>query len=512
MNAETQSMWALANPVRSGAPLTGDVSCDVCIVGGGIAGLTTAYLLARDGKRVVVLDAKPTIASGETERTTAHLAWYLDDTFSHLVSVRGDEVAKAAASSHRAAIDLIGEIITTENIACDFERVDGRLFSGVDGPDILNQEQKTMARLELPFERTKFDFPGGLTVDCLRFPEHGQFHPLKYLVGLTTAIRAHGGVIHTSTVVQKVRGGEPSKVTTTHGHSVSAGAVVIATNNPFEGGTILHSKVAAYMTYAFAAEIPKGSAEYGLWWDTEDPYHYVRFQPGGQEGNFDNLIVGGEDHKTGQADDQPQRWNRLETWARERFPNMGAIRHHWSGQVFETPDGLALIGLAPWNGPNVFVITGDSGMGMTHGTIGASLVTDLVMGRPNELASVYSPSRMMPGALRTLLGENLNLAAQFKDWLTVGDVKSVEEIPPGHGAVLRSGLTKLAVFKDDQGKMTTMSAVCPHMGCLVRWNPGETTWDCPCHGSRFSATGMCLHGPSTSDLTKVERDSLTPGV
>jgi Rieske Fe-S protein len=131
-------------------------------------------------------------------------------------------------------------------------------------------------------------------------------------------------------------------------------------------------------------------------------------------------------------------------------------------------------------------------------------VADLVMGRPNEWASVYSPSRMMPGALRTLLGENLNLAAQYTDWVTGGDVKSADEIPRSHGAVVRSGLTKLAVYKDDQGNVTTLSAVCPHMGCIVRWNPGETTWDCPCHGSRFSATGTCLHGPSTSDLTKAE--------
>ncbi len=504
MNSDTTSVWAPTEPAPLPTPLAGDVSCDVCVVGAGIAGLTTAYLLAREGERVVVLDAKPAIASGETEYTTAHLAWYLDDTFSHLASVRGDDVAKVAAASHRSAIDLIGEIVRTENIACDYKRVDGHFVPGKDGPDVLNDEEKTLLRLGLPFERTKFAFPGGQSADCLRFPDHGQFHPIKYLAHLADSIRTHGGVIYTKTVVEKVRGGAPGTVTTTHGHTVTAAAVVIATNNPFEGGTILHAKVAAYLTYVFAAEISKGSVELGLVWDTEDPYHYVRFQPGGDAENFDYLIVGGEDHKTGQADDQPQRWDRLKAWANARFPNMGAVRHHWSGEVFETPDGLGLIGLAPWNGPNVFIITGDSGMGMTHSTLGARLVADLVQGKPNELAAVYSPSRMMPGALRTLVGENLNVAAQFTDWLTGGDVKSADAIPRGHGAVVRSGLTKLAVYNDDQGKVTTLSAVCPHMGCIVRWNPGETTWDCPCHGSRFSATGMCLHGPSTSDMAKAE--------
>jgi nitrite reductase/ring-hydroxylating ferredoxin subunit len=347
-------------------------------------------------------------------------------------------------------------------------------------------------------------FPGGRPTECLRFPGHARFHPIRYLTALASAIRALGGAIHTDTVVEKVRGGGPARVTTTHGHTVTAGAVVIATNNPFEGGTSLHAKVAAYTTYAVGIEVPKGSLADGLYWDTEDPYHYVRLHPGGDGPSFDHLIVGGEDHKTGQADDQPQRWDRLVTWTKERFPNAGAVRFHWSGQVFETADGLGLVGAAPWNGPNVFLITGDSGMGMTHGTLGARLVADLIQGRPNDLAAVYSPSRFTPGAARTLLGENLNVATQYADWVTGGDVSSADQIPPGHGAVVRSGLTKLAVYKDEQGSVTALSAVCPHMGCLVRWNPGEATWDCPCHGSRFSATGTCLHGPSTRDLARAD--------
>ncbi len=504
MDAKTESLWSEAKPNSPTPRLPRSVSSDVCVVGAGIAGLTSAYLLAKAGKSVVVVDAKPEIASGESEYTTAQLAWYPDDHFTHLASVRGDDVAKVAAASHRAAIDLIGEIARAESIDCDFQRVDGYLFAGAGGAEILDDEAKTLARLGLPHARCKVSFAGPGPVDALRFPDHGQFHPVKYMAGLARAIRARGGEIYTRTVVEKIRGGEPCEVTTTHGDTITARSVVIATNNPFEAGTTLHSKVAAYITYVIAAEIPKNLTAPALYWDTEDPYHYVRFAPAGPADAFQYLIVGGEDHKTGQAADQPERWDRLAVWAKAHYPAMGPVRRHWSGQVFETPDGLGLIGPAPWNGPHVYIITGDSGMGMTHGTLGAKLVADLAVDRVNDWASVYSPSRLMPGALRTLLGENLNMATQFTDWITGGDVASADDIPKGHGAVVRSGLTKLAVYNDEHGHRTTLSAVCPHMGAIVRWNAGESTWDCPCHGSRFSATGTCLHGPSVADLKQVE--------
>ena len=503
MAHSTPSLWSSDHPSRSAAPLAGDTSYDVCVVGGGIAGLTSAYLLARGGRKVVVLDAKPTVASGETMSTTAHLAWAIDDRFSHVASVRGDDAAKAAAASHRAAIDLIEEIVKRERIDCDFKRLDGYLFPGADGPQILDEEEQTLRRLGLDHQRVD-SLPFQAQGPALRFPHHGRFHPIKYLNEIAGLIRQHNGVVHTGTMVAKVRGGDPCTVETKSGHTVTSKAVVIAANSPFEAGTTLHNKVAAYQTYVIAAEVPKGSVPDALYWDTEDPYHYVRLQPGDAGEAVDHLIVGGEDHKTGQADDTDERWGRLKTWTQERFPQAKAIKHRWSGEVFETPDGLALIGLAPWNGNNVYIITGDSGMGMTHGTLGARLVADLIEGKSNDLASLYSPSRWMPGALKTLFQENLNMAAQYTDWLTGGDVKSEEMIPPGQGAVVRSGLTKLAVCKDDQGRVTRRSAVCPHMGCIVHWNPGERTWDCPCHGSRFTSVGKVIHGPSTSDLGPAE--------
>ncbi|MBN9122763.1 MAG: FAD-dependent oxidoreductase [Planctomycetes bacterium] len=476
----------------------------MCVVGAGIAGLTTAYLLADAGKSVVVLDSKSKVAAGETEVTTAHLAWVIDDRFTRVAQVRGDEAARLAAESHQSAIDLIEAISKRERIACEFKRVDGYLFPGADGPDALRDEMVTMTRLGLIFERVdRVPFPANASGPALRFPDNGQFHPLKYLSDLAAVIRMRGGVIHTETRVVDIRSGAPCTVHTDTGRTVTAGAVVVATGSPFDTGTTMHFKVAAYMTYAIGLEVPAGYVKHALYWDTEDPYHYVRTTP--IEGGKDLLIVGGEDHKTGQASDQPERWARLEAWTRERFPAAGAVRHHWSGEVFETPDGLGMIGLAPGWRQNVYVITGDSGMGMTHGTLGARLVSDLILGRTNPYAGLYAPSRWAPSALKTLLEENVNIAAQYTDWLTGGEVKSADEIPPGQGAIVRRGLTKLAVYKDDRGGVHEMSAVCPHLGGIVQWNPGEQTWDCPCHGSRFGCTGEMRHGPAASDLTPIEQ-------
>jgi len=503
MATSTPSVWEHPDPARSAAPLAGNTNYDVCVVGGGIAGLTTAYLLAREGKSVVVLESKPVVAGGETGVTTAHLAWYIDDEFGHVESVRGADVAKAAAASHRSAVDLIEEIVHREQIACDFKRVEAYLFPGSDGPQTVEEEAEVMFRLSIPFERVeRVPFPADAVGPALKFAAHGQFHPVKYLGAIARLIRKLGGVIHTDTMVVRVTGGSPCEVDTKPGNVVTAGAVVIATNAPFEAGTTMHTKVHAYTTYALAAELQKGTLPYALYWDTEDPYHYVRLQP--ENDQYDLLIVGGEDHKTGQATDQDTRWGALEGWARKRFPHMRAVTRRWSGQVFETPDGLGFIGRAPGNGDNVYVITGDSGMGMTHSTLGARLVTNLILGRPEPLAAVYSPSRWMPWALKSLLGENLNIAAQYGDWLTGGDVSSVDQIPPGQGAVVRSGLTKLAVYRDDDGTPHACSATCPHMGCVVRWNPGEKTWDCPCHGSRYTRDGKVAHGPATSDLKPAE--------
>lgn len=499
---ETASVWAATATMPPQPELTEDVDADVCIVGAGIAGLTTAYLLARAGKKVVVLDDGP-IAGGQTQRTTAHLSNAIDDRYFEIERLHGPEGARLAAESHTAAIERIGTIARAENIDCDFERLDGFLFLPPgESEELLDRELAAAHRARLteveklpraPLE--SFD-----TGPCLRFPRQGQFHPLKYLIGLAQAIHRDGGRIFTRAHAASIEGGKPARIRTAAGATVTAGNVVVATNTPVNDLVAIHTKQAPYLSYAIGAAVPRGSVAKGLYWDTLDPYHYVRLQR--LDADSEVLIVGGEDHKTGQAHDQEERYGRLEAWARERFPMLTEVRFHWSGQVMETIDGLAFIGRNPQDEPNVYIATGDSGMGITHGTIAGILLTDLILGRPNPWAGLYDPSRKTLRAAGEFAKENLNVARQYADWLTPGDVGSPEEVAAGHGAVLRRGLTKVAIYRDEHGKVHELTAVCPHLGCIVDWNDAEKTWDCPCHGSRFDRLGKVLNGPANSDLAQ----------
>jgi len=268
----------------------------------------------------------------------------------------------------------------------------------------------------------------------------------------------------------------------------------------------LPMKQAAYRSFVVSFVIPKGAAPHGLYWDTEDPYHYARLCSDPESSANELLIVGGEDHKTGQDEDKDplSRFDRLESWTRERFPMAGEVAQRWSGQVMEPMDGVAFIGRSPHTSDNVYVITGDSGQGMTHATLGGILVTDLIAGRPNPWTALYDPSRKTLRAAGPFLRENANVAAQFFDWLGRGDVSSVADIPAGSGAIIRKGAKLIAVYRDEIGVCHPRSAACTHLGGVVTWNPTEKSWDCPCHGGRFSALGRVLNGPAKEDLPVVE--------
>ena len=506
-SGQTTSVWMATEDVPAAEPLRGDADANVCVVGAGIAGLTTAYLLAREGRNVLVLDDGP-VAGGETCRTTAHLVNALDDRYYELERLHGERGARLAAESHTAAVDQIEEIAGREGIDCDFERLDGYLFVAPGrsteelGEELRAAHRAGLTEVEyverLPYEA--YDFGA-----ALRFPRQAQFHILKYMSGLARAFTRLGGRLHTRTHVSKIEGGERARVTTSGGHVVNAKSVVVATNSPVNDVVTIHTKQAPYRTYVVGARVRHGSVPRMLLWDTEDPYHYVRLQAVRDEQGEptpDVLIVGGEDHKTGQAQDFDERFRRLEEWTRERFPAVEGFEYRWSGQVMEPADGLAFIGRNPGDAENVYVATGDSGNGMTHGTIAGMLIRDLILGRQNEWATLYDPARVWESATTDWVTENLNVAAQFADYVTGGEVGSADEIAAGSGALVRRGASKVAAYRDESGALHEFSAVCRHLGCVVSWNDKEKSWDCPCHGSRYNPTdGHVINGPAIEGLS-----------
>jgi Rieske Fe-S protein len=319
------------------------------------------------------------------------------------------------------------------------------------------------------------------------------------------AFRRAGGKIFTETHAAEIAAGSPARVATAGGATVTADAVVVATNAPVSTRFAIHTKQAPYRTYVIGARVPRGAIPRALYWDTLSPYHYIRLHQGPQA-DEEILIVGGEDHKTAHEEDPADRHGNLERWTRERFPMARSIAFRWSGQVLETVDGIAFIGRSPGGhgDENVYVITGDSGMGMTHGTIGGILVTDLIVGRENPWVHLYDPSRISPRAAGEFAKENLDVALQYASLATPGEVADTGEIARDSGAVVRRGLKKVAIYRDGQGALHERSAICTHLGCVVRWNSLEKSWDCPCHGSRFDARGRVINGPAIDDLAPAE--------
>lgn len=501
---KTVSYWEASENLLNKNALDESIETDVCIIGGGIAGLTTAYLLTKAGKKVVVVD-DGAIGGGETSRTTAHLSNALDDRIYRVEGWHGEEKAQLAVDAHTRSIGEIERIVESEKIDCDFLRVNGFLIEAEDGgEDDLQKELEAAHRAgftEVEFvERAPIkDFDTGR---CLRFPSQGQFHVLKYLSGLARAIEQNDGRLFSNTRAIEWTGEEVPKVKTAGGQTIHAKSIVLATNYPMMSK--MFAELPAYRTYVIGAKIPKNSIEKCLIWDNADPYIYVRTQP---EETHDVLIVGGEDHRTGQAEDFDARFGRLWQWTQKRFPMAEEILYKWSGQYLETHDGLAFIGRFSSSEPNVYLITGDSGMGMTHGTIGGMLVSDLILGRENSWTEVFEPSRILTQSITEAVPEIISSTAPYVDWITGGDVSSTDEIKRGMGAIISHGTTKIAAYRDETGKIFKRSAVCTHLGCIVRFNSLEKTWDCPCHGSRFGTDGHPINTPALTELGEIKEDS-----
>ena len=494
----SRSLWMEIDVAPDARPLFADERCDVVVVGSGIAGLSTAYELAQRKHSVIVID-RGRICCGMTARTTAHLAPLCDDLMSEMAKLRGEELAKGFYRSQAAAVDRIEQIQKTEGIDCDFRRLDGYLFQGRrQAADVIDQELDAVRAVGAPVDRlVGVPLAGCTKRQVLRYPDQATFHPLKYLAGIVAACAKAGVRFFSETAVQEVVEENGGVTVKTSRANITANAAVIATNSPIVDRFALHTKMAPYRTYAMAFAINKGALPDALYWDTEDPYHYIRIQPG--SGSKDFVIVGGEDHKTGEADDAEKRFGSLEDWARELIPALQNITHRWSGQVLDTIDYAGFIGRNPGN-ERVYVATGDSGQGMTHGVAGAIINADLITVGKSEWAHVYAPDRKPVAAIGNYVRENATALKNLAEYLLPGEIASLDELKNGQGAILRQGLSKVAAYRDDRGELQLHSSSCTHIGCQLHFNSFERTWDCPCHGSIFGVDGQPLNAPAISPL------------
>ena len=496
---QNPSLWLGTTAAPRFESLRNGVHVDVAIVGAGITGITAALLLKQRGRKVAVLE-KERIGGGETGNTTAHITEAVDARYHSIAKDFSKEAAKLVAEASHASIEQIATLVRQYSIDCGFRRVPGYLYTE-RRKDVAELKKEAVAAAEagvktrwvedvpLPFE----------TRGAVLFEDQAQFHPLAYLLALAKQVPGDGSFIFDETFVTEIREGEPCVVETASG-SITADVVVQATNAPITGFTKLHTQNASYRSYAIAYRWT-GSHPEGLFWDTDDPYHYTRWQETA-EGVF--LIVGGADHRVGNEDENEAAFPGLEKYAREHFGDRLEEAYRWSGQILEPVDGLPFIG----GNAKVVTSTGYAGQGMTFGTVGAMVLTDLITGTPNRWADLFDANRKhVRGALTDFVTENVDFPKHFiRDRILRRDVETHEtgDVARGDGRIVSIKGKKLAVFRGDDGHLQALSPVCTHMGCDVHWNCAERSWDCPCHGSRFTVTGDVLNGPARKGLEKIE--------
>lgn len=484
------------------ARLAHDITVDVVIVGGGITGLTSAYLLKKAGRRVAVIERSRCMA-GDTGYTTAHLTAVTDHRLAALYKSFGGDHARAAWDAGFAAIAQIDECVRAGKIECDFGWVPGYLFAAGDGApapsEIKDLQREADVAAELGFDATYVDRVPFANRPGVRFDGQARINPRAYLAALAKAVHGDGSAIFEQTNADDVSGDPP--VVQAGGYRIQCGFVIVATHNPIMGkagwltSTLLQTKLALYTTYAIAGRVKPHTVPDALFWDTGDPYHYLRTEP---HRGYDVVIFGGEDHKTGQQAGTEACYTRLERALKARLPDV-ALTHRWSGQVIETNDGLPLIGeLAP----KQFVSTGYSGNGITFGTVGAMMAADAVTGRRNPWAELFDTGRTkILGGLWDYVRENKDYPYYLvRDRFAGSDGRSVRAVQRGTGKVLSVDGKHVAVYRELDGSVVKRSAVCTHLGCLVQWNAAEKTWDCPCHGSRFTTSGRVIGGPAETPL------------
>lgn len=505
-----QSCWLVTDVMPRFGSLDEDITVDVVIVGAGITGVTAAYLLKRSGLSVALVE-RDRCGMGDTSRTTAHLTCLPDLLPTQMLNRLGHGEAHVAWTAGQEAIFQIQQIVETLQIDCGFHRVPGYLMGSIsegahDQTRLIQREIDAVHDMGFAADKVEsvpiFGLPG------MRLSQQALFHPLRYLGAMLSTIDGAGSYVFEDTEVKSISDNGSPKVCTEH-CSIDCHYVVIATHVPIVGknsmarAMLLQSKLSPCSSYAIGAKLPPRSLPQALFWDTSHPYYYCRIHA---EPTHDYVIFGGKDHKTGQIAHTQLCYDALEAMLLKHFPD-AKVHRKWSGQVIETCDGLPLIGNLS---ERQMIATGFAGNGVTFGTISAMMACDLAQGRRNSWTAMFDPHRrsILTGTW-DYVKQNMDYPYYMaRDWLKPPEGRSLDVLQPGEARVIKMDGKRVAAYRDENGELSAVSAVCTHMGCVVHWNEAEKTWDCPCHGSRFRPTGEVLAGPAETPLQAVAHEAI----
>ncbi len=501
IHEQNRSLW-IATTSTDAHPPRVDLAApvDVAVVGAGIFGLTIARLLVDAGATVAVLEAG-SLAAGATGNTTAKISALQGTTLSELRDSVGEERTAVYAAANLAAVERVARFVTDDAIDCDFERAAACTYAtDVTGAEHVGAEHDAATAAALPVRfgpapELPFDTTASLWLD-----DQAQFHPRRYCLGLSDAITRAGGRVHSHVRVVDVSQHEHGCTVVTDRGELHAERVVLATHLPFLDAGGFFARAHARRSYAIAARIA-GPRLAGMYINAEKPTRSLRSTQDGW------TIIGGEGHKVGYDDDTTLRYSALESWTRDVFGD-AEIGYRWSAQDFTTVDGVPYVGPLTAHSDRVWVATGFRKWGMTNGTAAAILLDDLLAGRGNPWTETFDSTRLAPGAsISSLISENVEVGKRFVgDRLRTLNPPSIDELPAGEGRICSAGGDTVAAYRDTDGTVHAVAADCTHLGCRVAFNTAERSWDCPCHGSRFSIDGHVLQGPAVTDLAVHERN------
>lgn len=500
-DGEALSLWQHGIPPYNAAPKSFPSKADVVVVGGGITGITTALKLQQAGKNCLLVEAQG-LGFGTTGGTTAHLNTIMDTPYYKIKESFGENNARLVAQIARNSIEQIERYITEFNIECSFEKKAAYLFSQ-DGEQSIELEKIIDGSKKVGIE---IDYCASLPVaipfkKVARVNGQAQLHAVKYIYGLASAFERAGGIIAQKCTVTDVISREGETVVVTSSGEIGASYVVYATHIP-PGVNILHFRCAPYRSYAMAIKLNDNNYPDAMVYDLYDPYHYYRTQ---EIAGTRYLIAGGEDHKTAHEEDTRECLARLEEYIRKYF-DVESIPFAWSSQYFEPADGLPYIGHLPGNPPNIFVATGFGGNGMIYGTASADIIADLICSGKSGYEDLFDPGRVKPVAgFENFVKEAADVAGIFiSKRLDIEKIDGFGELEKGEAKVVKLDGDSVAIYKDNTGELFAVNPACPHIKCMVAWNTLEKSWDCPCHGSRFSFTGELLTAPARKGLNRID--------